>query len=376
MHRTLSPLARLGIVMLAGLATPAAHAATYCATNVSELQAALTAAANSPADDEIKIQQGIYAPSQQLLYNSPNTGWVFLTGGWVQNGATNCAQQVGTAASTILTGSGVTKVLGMFFNPPGTVPFGPRYGVQNLSIRDGYGDSATFQRGGGLQMFSGVDIQVEFWLDNVIVANNSGYFGGGADLYVRRGLIRVVNSLFANNSAPTTAFGHFSAISLAGDGPNGVLIANSTFANGTCPGSGGRGCGIGVTVGGGMRLDLINTLFANNAVSDVNIEGAASGGFGNGVAFADYSRVGATTGTIALSQTNALVGDPRFVDAPNQDYRLRDDSPFINRGLGTIPIYGYLGYDLTGSLRTRFGALDPGAYENQTWDFIFANGFQ
>jgi len=125
-----------------------------------------------------------------------------------------------------------------------------------------------------------------------------------------------------------------------------------------------------------MRLDLINSLFFNNAVSDVNIEGAAAGGFGNGAAFANYSLVGTLSGTLPLNATNALGGDPRFVDAPNQDFRLRNDSPFINAGLGAIPIYGYLGYDLSGSLRTRFAALDPGAYENQTWDLIFANGFQ
>ncbi|HOX72544.1 MAG TPA: hypothetical protein PK001_12465 [Dokdonella sp.] len=345
-------------------------------TNVPELQAALSAAAASSADDEIKLQQGIYAASQQLLYNSPNPGWAFLTGGWIQVSGTPCAQQVGIAANTILTGSGQHQVLGMLFNPPGSVSAGPRYGLQNLSIRDGYGDSATFQRGGGLQMASYTDIQVEFWLDNVIVANNAGYFGGGADLYARRGLIRIVNSQFSNNSAPTSATAHFSAISLAGDGPNGILIANSTFANGQCAGLGGRGCGIGAMLGAGMRLDLINSLFFNNAVSDVNIEGAAAGGFGNGAAFANYSLVGTLSGTLPLNATNALGGDPRFVDAPNQDFRLRNDSPFINAGLGAIPIYGYLGYDLSGSLRTRFAALDPGAYENQTWDLIFANGFQ
>jgi hypothetical protein len=93
-------------------------------------------------------------------------------------------------------------------------------------------------------------------------------------------------------------------------------------------------------------------------------------------AFANYSLIGALSGNLPLSASNALVGDPRFVDAPNQDFRLRDDSPFINAGLGTVPIYGYLGYDLSGSLRTRFSALDPGAYENQTWDFIFEDGFQ
>lgn len=371
-----SRLIRLGIAVLVGLAASTSQAATYCVTNVSELQAALTDAAASPADDEIKVRQGIYAANQQLVYSSTNPGWAFITGGWFQVDQNNCAQQNQVAANTILTGSGVHQVLAMTFSPPGSVSMGPRYGVQNLSIRDGYGDSATFRRGGGVAMASYADIQAELWLDNVIVANNSGYFGGGADLYVRRGLIRVVNSLFTNNSSPTTALGHFSAVSLTGDGPNGVLIANSTFANGSCPGSGGRGCGIGATVGAGMRVDIINTLFFNNPVSDVNIEGAAIAGFGNGVAFADYSRIGTTSGNIALSQTNTLVGDPRFVDAVNQDFRLRDDSPFINRGLGTIPVYGYLGYDLRGSLRTRFGALDPGAYENQTWDVIFANGFQ
>jgi hypothetical protein len=375
-HRQFSLLAQLGIGLLAGLASSATDAATYCVTNVSELQPALSAAASSTADDEIRIQQGIYAASQQLIYNSPNTGWVFLTGGWIQAGGTNCAQQQKVASNTILTGSGVHQVLTMVFNPPGSVPFGPRYGVQNLSIRDGYGDSATFQRGGGLQMSSNVDIQVEFWLDNLIVANNSGYFGGGADIYLRRGLVRVVNSLFTDNASPTSAFAQMSAISLAGDGPNGVLIANSTFANGSCPGNGSRGCGIGVTVGGGIRMDIINSLFFNNAISDVNIEGGASGGFGNGTAYADFSRIGAVSGTIGLTATNALTGDPGFVDPANQNFQLRDDSPFINRGLGTIPVYGYFGYDLSGSLRTRFGTLDPGAYENQTWDFIFANGFQ
>ena len=367
---------RLGIALLAGLTASTSQAATYCVTNVSELQAALTAAAASPADDEIKVRQGIYAVNQQLVYNSTNPGWAFITGGWFQVDQNNCAQQNRVAANTVLTGSGVHQVLAMIFNPPGTVSMGPRFGVQNLSIRDGYGDSATFQRGGGLAMASYADIQAELWLDNVIVANNSGYFGGGADLYVRRGLIRIANSLFADNSAPTSAFGHFSAISLSGDGANGVLIVNSTFANGQCAGNGTRGCGIGATLGGGIRMDIINSLFFNNPISDVNIEGAASGGFGNGAAFADYSRVAVTSGNLPLSASNALNGDPRFVDAPNQDFRLRDDSPFLNQGLGIVPIYGYLGQDLTGSLRNRFGALDAGAYENQTWDFIFASGFQ
>jgi hypothetical protein len=357
-----------------------ARATTYCVSNSTELQAALTAAAASTSDDEIRLRQGIYTPQQTFVYNSPNSGWAFLTGGWITANNDNCGQQVWNAAATILDGAGQHQVLQMLFTPPGAINSGPRYGVWNLSIRSGVGNLAQFQRGGGLQMQSTADVQVEFWLDNVIVANNSGYFGGGADFYARRGLIRVANSVFTNNSAPNSAFGHFSAVVLTGDGPNGVLIVNSTFANGQCAGQGGRGCGIGATLGGpfsgAMRMDIINSLFFNNAVSDVNIEGAAVTGFGNGVAFANYSLVGTLTGNLPLTATNPLSGDPRFVDAPNQDLRLRDDSPMINRGLGTVPIYSYFGSDLTGAPRLRFSALDPGAYENQTWDFIFRNGFQ
>ncbi len=148
----------LGLLMV----VPKASAAIYCVTNVSDLQTALSAAAASFNDDEIRLRQGIYASSQQLVYNSPNPGWAFLTGGWVQQGDNNCAVQNGNAASTVLTGSAMHQVLAMYFLPNAGVSSGPRYGLQNLSIRDGYGDSATFQRGGGLQMASYTDVQVEF----------------------------------------------------------------------------------------------------------------------------------------------------------------------------------------------------------------------
>lgn len=375
MSHAVSGMARAVCALVLSLAPLAARATTYCVSDANELQAALDSASASNDDDEIRLRQGIYSSATTFTYSSANPGWAFLTGGWVEANGNPCGVEVMTANSTVLDGGGTHPVLHMYFAPPGATNRGPRYGVWNLSIVNGYGDSAQFQRGGGLQISSSADIQVEIWLDNLIVAGNAGYFGGGADLYVRRGLIRVVNSLFANNAAPTTASAHFAAVALTGDGPNGVLVANSTFVYGTCAGVGNRGCGIGVNVGAGMRLDVVNSIFANNEVSDVNVEGETAAGFGDGVAFADYSLVGTTSGTLPLTATHALAGDPHFESPGGNDFRLRDDSPFINQGLGTIPIYGYLANDLDGAPREAWGALDPGAFENQTWNFIFADGF-
>lgn len=364
------------LALALALPSAAARAATYCVTNSSELQAALTAAAASPADDEVRVRQGVYVTfTSTFTYTSQNPGWFFITGGWVEANGNTCGAQVRNAAATVLTGAGQRQVLQINYVSASPPASGPRYGVDNLSIRDGLG--VDFVRGGGLSIVSTVDAYTELWVDNVIVAGSSGYFGGGANLYVARGLIRVVNSLFTANTAPTSAYGHLAAVVVATDVPagDGIVIANSTFGHGTCMGQGGRGCGIGLVVPAGVRATVVNSLFTANAISDVNIEGGG-GNLGNGSASASYSLIGAVTGTIALTQSNALSGDPGFVDADNQDYRLRDDSPFINAGLGTLPVYGFQPSDIAGNLRLRFGALDPGAYENQTWDFLFAHGFQ
>jgi hypothetical protein len=365
------------VATLLALALPGgpASAAIHCVTTSGELQAALTAAAASPTDDEIRLRQGIYTTfSSTFVYTSQNNGWMFITGGWIEAGGSNCGAQVRNAAATILDGAGQRQVLQINYlslDPPAS---GPRYGVDNLSISSGV--ATGFVRGGGLSMVSTVDRHTELWVDNVIVANSSGYFGGGADLYVARGIIRVVNSLFTGNDAPTSAFGHLSAVVVASDVPagDGIVIANSTFGHGTCAGQGGRGCGIGLIVPDGVRATVVNSLFTDNAISDVNVErgGSPTGG----TATASYSLIGAVTGNLALTQSNALSGDPGFVDAANRNYRLRDDSPLINAGLGTLPVYGFQPSDIDGGLRLRFGALDPGAYENQTWDFLFAHGFQ
>lgn len=361
------------------LAAPLSHAATWCVRNHTELQQALTAAAASPGDDEIRIREGIYTTfAGTFTYTAQTTGWLWLTGGWYTIDGNDCAQMRMDASRTILDGAGQQRVLKILLMPPAGTTQSTRLGVMSLTLANGYGNSTTFERGGGVQMNSYSDGFTELWLDHVIATHNDGYFGGGADLYAKNGFVRIANSLFDHNDASATAFGHaaITVVTTPGNVSPAIIIANSTFARGHCPGNSGRGCGVGAGLPAGVNLAVLNSLFHDNAISDLNIEGMAVIGAGNGSAAADYSLIPTLSGNLALATTHALAGDPMFVDPANGNFRLRDASPLINQGLAPLPYYPLGGADLDGNLRVRFGATDPGPYENQTWDRIFVNGFE
>jgi hypothetical protein len=368
----------LATLLLFPMVPSVAPAATWCVRDHNELQQALTAAAASPGDDEIKLHEGIYTTfNGSFLYSAQTTGWLWITGGWYTVEGNDCAQMRMDASRTILDGAGQHQALRIIHNPPAGTTQTARLAVINLSVRNGYGDSATFQRGGGVEMDSFSDGFTELWLENVIVANNEGYFGGGASLYAKNGFVRIGNSLFDANSASASAYGHAS-ITVNATPENvspAVTIVNSTFGRGRCAGNGTRGCGIGAGLAGGVHMAILNSLFFDNAISDVNIEGGALIGIGDGSASADHSLVGVVSGNLPLAATNALSGDPSFVDAANGDFHLRDESPFINRGAASVPYYPLSVLDLDAKPRNRFDATDPGPYENQTWDFLFDDGF-
>lgn len=360
------PLVLYALLLLAGAR---AHAATYCVATVDELEDALFAAAESVDYDEIRLVRGTYANAFTFSYASYNSGWVFLGGGWEPG----CTARIYEASATVLDGGGTHQVLRLSYLQTGPVAFAPRLAVENLEVRNGV--ASGFLRGGGisLQSFADAPAQAELWLENVIVRNCSGYFAGGADLYADRGMLRVSNSLFVDNDAPTSAFGHLAMTVNATEAGNGqgAIVVNSTFVNGTCASQGGRGCGISLNLPTGLRGDVLNSVFANNVTADVTIE---AGGTSGGAAFIDSSMVPAVNGNIAPTITLPIAGTPGFVDAAAGDFRLRNDSPLIDRGLGVPAYYGYNFFDLDGRNRVRNGVPDVGAYENQV--FVFADGFE
>lgn len=362
----------LSLQLLAMLLAPLASAATYCVGTVSELQAALSAAATSTADDEIHIRIGAYGATQQLIYNSQNNGWLFLLGGYTTLNGEACGTRLLNASNTILSGGGTHQVLGIYFNPLSPPNDGPRLGVSNLTLSDGMGTG--FQRGGGLDIAGYGSAYTEIWLDNLLVTHNTGYFSGGINATVGNGLIRVVNSLFADNAAPTSAFGHLYVGANSTAASHGAIIANNTFVNGTCAGSGGRGCGVGLSACGGVAVQISNNIFSNNAISDLNLENCIIAGLGTGSVAMHSNSGGTLSGNLAPTISHPLSLVPKFEDALIGNFRLRTDSPLINQGIGPIPIYSYNGFDLDGALRVRNGALDVGAFEHQI--LIFADGFE
>lgn len=367
--------AGLGALFLLAGSGPAS-AAVFCVGTTAELQGALTAAAASPDDDYIRIRQGTYAVTQTLWQTASTHGSLIISGGWIDHQQEPCAQMEPFADRTVLDGGGERQILRLFYMPADTGPGTTRYTVENLSLRNG--TAQGFERGGGMDISSfGPDGHyVEFWLQNLIVQNNSGYFAGGLNVAARFGQAHVVNSVFVDNSAPESAFAHMAVTAIGSAQPVDVLIAHNTFAFGTCPGSGWRGCGISVGLGGTAHAELLNNLFWENALNDVTLENMNVIGYGAGTARHDSNRITLTTGNVAPAVANALIDDPRFVDAGMRNFRLRDDSPFINAALGQTTSGPIPLLDVDGRPRTRFDIADPGAYENQTWDFIFSNGFQ
>jgi hypothetical protein len=358
------------LVLLTGL--PSAYAATYCVATVSELRDALTAAAASQADDEIRVRIGAYGVTQQLLYNSPNNGWLFVLGGYYTVDGNPCGGRSLSAFSTVLDGQGNNQVLGIYFNPPGATTNGPRLGVDNLTLMNGMGTG--FQRGGGLDIASYGNAYAEIFLDNLAVRNNSGYFSGGINATVNNGLIRVANSWFEGNAAPTSAYGHIYLGANASQASVGLIFANNTVVNGTCPGNGSRGCGVGIGACAGVNVQISNNIFSNNQISDLNLEGCSVIGMGDGTVAMNANSGGSLSGNLTPTISNPLSLNPGFVNAAGFDFRLRNDSALINRGTGPIPLYGYNGFDLDGGLRVRNGTLDAGAFENQDW--MMASGFE
>jgi hypothetical protein len=369
------------LALLAWLVVGQAPAATFCVGNATELQAALSAA-QAAGDDEIRLRTGVYLVANRLLYATANPGWLVLTGGYLESGGLPCGARVTDAGATVLDGQGAVQIMLLSYQPGDASTSATRFYIENFTLRNGVGSG--FQRGGGLDIsLTGANATNEIWLDNLVVRNNSGYFAGGINASVANGYIRVVNSLFDANSAPTTAAAHAAFVVNASPAAYGraVVVANSTFARGTCAGNPGsgytRGCGISINFGTGLTAEIANSVFHQNQIADLTAESGFTPN-GNERVFVRDSLLPLANGTMPRTIATPVTGDPLFADASSGNFLPQEASPLVNRGVLPIPgaYIQYNGFDVGGGLRNRFGAIDVGALERQALDSVFRDGFE
>ena len=199
-------------------------------------------------------------------------------------------------------------------------------------------------------------------ISNSTFTNNTASENGGA-VYV---LGTITNSTFTNNSASRNGGAVYAA----------DTITNSTFTNNSAKNGGAIKTYIGTIVnctiannsGGGFYGSgtILNTVFAQNKVGE-----EANDITPDGELHVDYTLANYISGVLDLG-THIIMGEPRFVDADNGDFRLRADSPAVDVGdSSVIESYSFLKddaeneIDLDGNPRIVGGAIDLGAYELQ-----------
>ena len=159
------------------------------------------------------------------------------------------------------------------------------------------------------------------------------------------------NNIVRNN----VTYGNGASGILIGSGVDNIAYNNIVYGNGVNFGSSGLRVG-----SGGPQRNVVynNTVFGNpkgleiRQGTDTIVRNNII--YSNGSASANYIDNG--TGTIA---SNNLTVDPKFVDAPNLDFRLRSDSPAIDAGMSISAVTD----DFAGVLRPQGGGYDIGAYE-------------
>ncbi len=348
-------------ILAIALFAPQVMAAEFHVTNATELQNALSVAANNGEDDIIYLAAGTYqgcfsyrppasehmsliimgesgTTAQDIITESPpgSPGWV-----WDLYDQTS-----GALAYIILGGITVQNGWGGIFAST------DKYDVVifNCIIRNNIGVSW----GGGIF----IDMANSFTLQNSLVLDNgvtqsSGYSQGGG-VYMRSyfGDCTAINNIIARNKAEgsNSEGGGFWVSTYHGDV---YLLGNTIYSN-------------QATKGGGTCLSLVNIANAYNNIiygntategNDIYISNVTtSNGYNN-----NYSDMfGAWTDSGLNLNT-----DPLFVDPANSDFHLQSSSPMIDAGTYSVPdppgIPGVYWLDFEGNQRNFIP--DIGAYE-------------
>ena len=319
--------------------------ATFCVSNSTEFQSALTTAASNGEDDTIQIIQGTY--NGNFTYASTNARRLVVEGGY----NSNCTSQIIDPKNTILDGGDADHVLVLISQDSAS------FSVEGLTLQNGTAKTAT--DGGGLYVKSGgyvsgsINLSKSIICDNVAnmrgggayidgrgntltnntftrnsVGNQNGSFGGGAYII---GSSKLINNTFTDNVVSSSVMdASGGGVYILGtntlnnnifiknfawggytDGYGGgvfassdyLTISNNIFTENSAGGDYGDGWGGGLFINSSNGIVTNNTFTENTAISGI-WEGASQGGgiYGvggtfNGNTFIKNSVSGGSTGT-------------------------------------------------------------------------------
>jgi hypothetical protein len=340
-----------------------ASAAIFCATNETELRAALATIGStfSSENNELRLTRRVYFTGTQTFATTVSgpTGNLLVSGGWATAGGspTACDVQQTDARLTVIDAQGTSAVLSITRNSvSGNAT--PLIAVSNLTLRNGNAASAPV----GLYVansFGSIEV------DNVIVHGNrataSQYLGGVAiTLDSTRNDIRLRNSLVYDNQGVMI----FGPQPLASVVLTSLALAPSRnwYASNNTVFAGPDASAEAIRMQSDGNFWVINNVVRGTIGYDGSITGA-------GAAtppqlrqlFNNFSTLPSTTSIVVVSNlsnstVNPMIDPVTFFPQPG--------SPLINGGLGSPP--GGTGLlDVYGQNRVSNTVVDIGAVEYQ-----------
>ena len=322
----------------------ASLATTLCVSTTSELQDALTTAADNGENDVILLEPGLYTVGAPLTYQTYEDFDLSVSGGWE-----GCVSHHNDPRYTVIDGQSAHALMKL---TAGSGTSG-NVSVGWITFQNGVGEGGT--NAVALTPYAG-------WEGTLLVENNvfrnlegrmdSGYTAIQLDSDLGR--LEVRNNLFVNNTtesgiSPLHLIANSTDFSYVGRFTNNTVTANQSGS-------------YAVTATGGGIWSVANNVFWDNEGDDL-----ALGTY----AFLSNNDIGSFCCN-PVDESGDISVDPGFVDPVGGNYRPGGSSPLAEAGRNDAP--GGVGtFDLGGGLRMIGGTVDIGAYERQ--DALFGDGF-
>jgi len=333
---------------------------------VTEFRAALITAANDNKDTIISLSDGNYTTTEdnlgQFKYSTSQNYTLKIKGSNRDNVIlsgedTHRVLQLNGGKEFYL--ENITVQKGYVNGKGGGVYANKNTYLNYVTIKENRTSDNSFNDGGGLYIHD--SYKANLWVNNSIIENNVGVFGGGFYTYnteIRNSIIKgnianhsgggfeashtqIYNSIVVNNKSEASKYnsGAFSS-------SFSTSIVNSLIAN--------NDTGIGIEYNNNHYV--VNSIFSNNGEFNIKDNSSASIYIINSYILGNLS--------ITHFDTNLITsGNLGFVDEENDNYRLTKDSILLDAGTIEYEAVDIPLIDKDGYKRVSGANIDIGPYE-------------